>query len=30
MEDKIKQLRAKAMSLPLNPGVYIMRDKNKK
>lgn len=30
MEDKIKQLRAKAMTLPLNPGVYIMRDKNKK
>lgn len=30
MEDKIKQLRAKAMTLPLQPGVYIMRDKNKK
>ncbi|MEE0859782.1 MAG: excinuclease ABC subunit UvrC [Acutalibacteraceae bacterium] len=30
MEDKIKELRAKAMSLPLSPGVYIMRDKNKK
>lgn len=30
MEDKIKELRAKAMSLPLSPGVYIMRDKSKK
>lgn len=30
MEEKIKQLRAKAMTLPLQPGVYIMRDKNKK
>ena len=30
MENKIKELRAKAMSLPLTPGVYIMRDKNKK
>lgn len=30
MEDKIKELRAKAMSLPLSPGVYIMRDKNRK
>lgn len=30
MENKIKELRAKAMSLPLTPGVYIMRDKNRK
>lgn len=30
MEEKIKQLRAKAMTLPLKPGVYIMRDKNSK
>ena len=30
MEDKIKELRAKALSLPLSPGVYIMRDKSKK
>lgn len=30
MEDKIKRLRAKAMSLPLSPGVYIMKDINKK
>lgn len=29
MEEKIKQLRAKAMTLPLKPGVYIMYDKNK-
>lgn len=30
MEDKIKKLREKALSLPLSPGVYIMRDKSKK
>lgn len=30
MEDKIKELRAKALSLPLSSGVYIMRDKSKK
>lgn len=30
MEDKIKELRTKALSLPLSPGVYIMRDKSKK
>lgn len=31
MEDpeKIKELRQKAMALPLQPGVYIMKDKNK-
>ena len=27
MEDHKKELRAKAMRLPLNPGVYLMRDK---
>lgn len=27
MEEKIKQLRKKAMNLPLQPGVYIMRNK---
>ena len=26
MEEKIRELRKKAMSLPLSPGVYIMRD----
>ncbi|MEE0059441.1 MAG: excinuclease ABC subunit UvrC [Acutalibacteraceae bacterium] len=30
MQDKIRELRAKALSLPLSPGVYIMRDKSKK
>lgn len=30
MEDRIKRLRSKAMSLPLSPGVYIMKDINKK
>ena len=29
-EERIKRLRAKAMRLPLKPGIYIMRDKNKK
>lgn len=29
MSDKIKQLREKAMKLPMSPGVYIMLDKNK-
>lgn len=27
MDDKIKELRAKAMDLPLSPGVYIMKNK---
>ena len=27
MDDHIKALRAKAMALPLTPGVYLMRDK---
>ena len=29
-EERIKRLRKKAMRLPLTPGIYIMRDKNKK
>ena len=29
MNDHIKELRAKAMALPLTPGVYIMRDSNR-
>ncbi len=29
MDEKIKNLRKKAMSLPLSPGVYIMKNKNK-
>lgn len=29
MNDHIKELRAKAMALPLTPGVYIMRDCNR-
>ena len=30
MNEKIRELRKKAMALPLSPGVYIMRDKTKK
>lgn len=30
MNEKLKSLRAKAMRLPLDPGVYIMKDKNNK
>lgn len=30
MNEKLKSLRAKAMRLPLEPGVYIMKDKNEK
>lgn len=30
MNEKIKQLRSKAMRLPLEPGVYIMKDKSGK
>ena len=30
MNEKLKTLRAKAMRLPLDPGVYIMKDKNNK
>lgn len=30
MDEKLKRLRQKAMSLPLDPGVYIMRDKERK
>ena len=30
MNTKLSELRKKAMALPLSPGVYIMRDKNKK
>ena len=30
MNEKIKQLRRRAMALPLSPGVYIMHDKSKK
>lgn len=30
MDDKISQLRKKAMALPLDPGVYIMKNKNGK
>ena len=29
-EERIKRLRAKAMKLPLHPGVYIMHDKTGK
>lgn len=29
MTDKIKELRKKAMSLPLSPGVYLMKNKDK-
>ncbi len=29
MTDKIKELRKKAMALPLNPGVYLMKNKDK-
>ena len=28
MADRIKSLREKAMRLPLQPGVYIMKDKS--
>lgn len=30
MNTKLSELRKRAMALPLSPGVYIMRDKNKK
>ena len=30
MNEKIKYLRAKAMKLPVTPGVYIMKDKHGK
>ena len=30
MNDKLKELKARANSLPLSPGVYIMKDKNGK
>ncbi|MBQ6568708.1 MAG: excinuclease ABC subunit UvrC [Clostridia bacterium] len=30
MNEKLKELRAKSMKLPLTPGVYIMRDKSDK
>ena len=30
MNEKLKQLRSKAMRLPLEPGVYIMKDKSGK
>ena len=29
MNEKLPQLRKKAMSLPLTPGVYIMKNKNR-
>lgn len=29
MSDKLKELRSKAMALPLSPGVYIMKNKNR-
>ena len=29
MSEKLKELRAKAMALPLSPGVYIMKNKNR-
>ena len=30
MDERLKRLRSKAMRLPLEPGVYIMKDKNNK
>ncbi|MBQ6626146.1 MAG: hypothetical protein IIX27_02525 [Ruminococcus sp.] len=29
MNEKLKELRKKAMALPLSPGVYIMKNKNR-